>query len=671
MFCAMQQQRASIMVTGSHIPFDCNGIKFNKSTSEVLKEDEPAILKAVRRVREAEYLRPESDSVFDDFGMFKSRLTSPRVNTQAREAYVERYLNFFPRNALKNLRIVFYQHSAVGRDMLLEIMTSLGAHVIPMGRSSSFAPLDTEAISEDKLRLLQDFADEARQNHGHLDAIVSTDGDSDRPLLAGITSEGKVFFGGDILGILAAEFMNADAVVTPISVSDAVDLWAVSRNVKVRKTRIGSPYVIEGMQIASQGAQPIVGWEANGGFLTGSEIEYYGRRLKALPTRDAALPLLAVLSMACDRNTSIVEMFASLPRRFSKSGLLDDFPAVTSRALMQMFSKSKPSEFEEFFTGDEGFGRVRNINTLDGLRVYFDNGDVAHIRPSGNAPQLRIYAVADSPERAGEILESALREGDGILRKLESAVVRERTEGILVQQIKQNIALTESLFSRGQTPEIIGIGCGTQSAQEFWQSSLDQARSTFSAQAALSFHEDLPTNQAFGLLLLWPRLKPQIQSNFGSLVAFVFGDGTRSTPFTETDCAQKPAMATFVLDRAGESGPRFIPMVELAMKYLVPVQQYLRRSGFKGLVVKWGDEVQVPTLDLSGANELFLDADVVRFVLCARSGPMKQVVALLLLSRGGQLSRWRLLPTVGSFNAATANCLAVLILDPSLCLMPF
>jgi phosphomannomutase len=58
---------------------------------------------------------------------------------------------------------------------------------------------------------------------------------------------------------------------------------------------------------------------------------------------------------------------------------------------------------------------------LDGVRIYFTNGDVAHIRPSGNAPQLRIYANGDSQERADRIVQLAVREPDGILRQLERA----------------------------------------------------------------------------------------------------------------------------------------------------------------------------------------------------------------------------------------------------------
>ncbi len=47
--------------------------------------------------------------------------------------------------------------------------------------------------------------------------------------------------------------------------------------------------------------------------------------------------------------------------------------------------------------------------------MYFTNGEVAHLRPSGNADELRIYAVADTQARADEIAAMAVREPDGLL----------------------------------------------------------------------------------------------------------------------------------------------------------------------------------------------------------------------------------------------------------------
>ena len=68
----------------------------------------------------------------------------------------------------------------------------------------------------------------------------------------------------------------------------------------------------------------------------------------------------------------------------------------------------------EDFDAAHGFGRLVEIDYLDGLRLHFEGGDVAHVRASGNAPQLRIYALASDDERARKIVELALAE-DGLL----------------------------------------------------------------------------------------------------------------------------------------------------------------------------------------------------------------------------------------------------------------
>jgi phosphomannomutase len=650
----LQHKHPGIMVTGSHIPFDRNGIKFNLSTGEVLKSDEAAILRAVKQVRNAEYSRPVRESLFDDNGMFKAGQDQPlpAENSQGCLDYFYRYLDFFPFDALAGQRIIFYQHSAVGRDILHTLLITLGAEAIPMGRSENFMPVDTEAISEETLKLLQRFADQAQRDHGRFDAIVSTDGDSDRPLLAAITASGEVkFYSGDLLGIIAADFLKADAVAVPISANDAVNRWAAANGANLRLTKIGSPYVIEAMQQArAHGAKRVVGWEANGGFMTATDIVEHGRTLAALPTRDAALPLVAALYTAKKRGLSLSELFAELPHRFGKSGLIDNFPPETSLGLIRRFSplgsgikdmifsgsfvslrhtdgkvETAPGDtasvyeamgrnLERFFLSKDGFGQVVRLNVLDGLRVWFDNGDIAHIRPSGNAPQLRIYAVADTQARADEIVTLALREPDGILRQMEAAITPRPAVTGFAERVGKNIALAKVLFARGETPELIATVSGSKPARDFWQTILDRARPSFKASTAMSFEENLPTNQAFGLLLLWQRIRPHLHTNRGALAAFVFGDGTRATPFTETDNAQKPAMATFVRDAEKGGQTRFLSMVELALHYFVPVQQFLRRSGFNGLVVKWGDEVQIPTRELTGADALFQDADIVRFV---------------------------------------------------------
>jgi hypothetical protein len=183
-----------------------------------------------------------------------------------------------------------------------------------------------------------------------------------------------------------------------------------------------------------------------------------------------------------------------------------------------------------------------------------------------------------------------------------------------VAGVKQNIAFTRHLIEAGNIPGTLAIVSGSASAKNLWQKILDGAKISLKATSVFSLYEDLPVNQAFGVLLLWQRLRDTADRTCGILAAFVFGSGTRSTPFTETDNAQKPAIVTPV--RVMSDGEeRYLTMVELALRYFIPVQQYLARSGFAGLVIKWGDEVQIPICDLSGQNpELFGHADIIRFV---------------------------------------------------------
>ncbi len=57
------------------------------------------------------------------------------------------------------------------------------------------------------------------------------------------------------------------------------------------------------------------------------------------------------------------------------------------------------------------------MNETDGVRVTLSNGDIFHIRPSGNAPELRCYTEAASVARA-ETLNSQVRTAVSALLKL-------------------------------------------------------------------------------------------------------------------------------------------------------------------------------------------------------------------------------------------------------------
>ncbi|WPL18823.1 Phosphoglucosamine mutase [Thiorhodovibrio winogradskyi] len=384
----------SMMVTGSHIPEDRNGIKFNLPTGEILKDDEAGIAR--------QHLESPPD-LFNEQGGFRAASPAlPPPSDAARAAYRRRFLDFFPSGCLAGLRIGLYEHSTVARDPLFEILSGLGADVTRLGFSATFVPVDTEAIRGEDWDLARDWC--AR---GDFDALVSADGDGDRPLLADASGR---WLRGDLVGILCARALGAAAVATPVSCNTAVErLGAFS---KVSRTRVGSPYVIAGMQaLVDDGYRPVVGYEANGGFLTASDIERDGCLLPALPTRDAAIVAVAVLADAKARGLSLAELCAGLPPRFTDSDRIKDFPVELSRERLGAFNTGDPTADCQAFTAAFGdvFAPVVAIEHTDGVRATLSNGEILHLRPSGNAPELRAYTEAGSAERARELNRQCMR----------------------------------------------------------------------------------------------------------------------------------------------------------------------------------------------------------------------------------------------------------------------
>jgi phosphomannomutase len=372
----------AIMVTGSHIPADRNGIKFNKCTGEILKHDEEQIREQVVEVDEA---------LFGEAGF-----ELPHEQPDARIDYVNRYLRAFPSDCLAGRKIGIYQHSAVGRDVLIEIFSGLGADVTPLGFSSEFVPVDTEAIREADVLLAREWSAE-----NGFDAILSTDGDSDRPL---ISDEKGEWLRGDVACILAARYLGADSISTPVSCNTAVEKCGWFKD--IRRTKIGSPFVVASMMEASfAGHDGVVGYEANGGFLINSDFPIPGgRTLRALPTRDAVLPMLSIILLSIRGGKAISALLDDLPQRFTASDRIQDFPTEESRKILERFEEV--SAIEAAF--GELFGPVASIDRTDGLRVTFESSEILHMRPSGNAPEFRCYNEADREERVQEMQRSSM-----------------------------------------------------------------------------------------------------------------------------------------------------------------------------------------------------------------------------------------------------------------------
>ncbi|MBF0253380.1 MAG: hypothetical protein HQL29_06140, partial [Candidatus Omnitrophica bacterium] len=527
-YYAQVEKVPSIMITGSHIPFGRNGIKFYKTNGEVLKADEGWIKAKVAEVRKKENGLNWNESMFDIWGDVKNieqlsdkqkialekaeKALDPEVVanqlTIAWETYIARYVGLLEKvnlNGLDEKKIAFWEHSAVGRDLIPELLKRVGIKADRQGRlESGFLPLDTEKITPKIMNMLEgQFAEYKKNNDGNDPfALITTDGDSDRPLLTYRGLDGKLdFLPGDQLGKLVVDFLTKNGakpnmVALPVSTNTAVVALLENMKIDVVQTQIGSPHIIKAMNDWKSKPKHendiVVGWEANGGFLLGSDIELKDKsgkvigKIEKLATRDAVFPLLCALALASQESVSVAQLIENNlkhpdtgKRRFNNADVYDNFKkefnasddagakAIMAKTLayykptlvnervvevdfeagisykqldsrvglvwnhekkemvtdnnMMIFEtvssaamapadvtslNDMKTRFESIYS-KYGFPaiKIKKISILDGIRITFMNNEIVHLRPSGNAPEFRSIAEAETLERAQEIVK--------------------------------------------------------------------------------------------------------------------------------------------------------------------------------------------------------------------------------------------------------------------------
>lgn len=130
--------------------------------------------------------------------------------------------------------------------------------------------------------------------------------------------------------------------------------------------------------------------------------------LKALPTRDAVLPIVAVLGLARECGCRMSEVARELPPRFTASDRLQNVATELSLELIACLVQDK-AQVGLLLAPQSG--QLAHVDTSDGLPATFANGDIVHLRPSGNAPELHCYAEASNQalaERCAKPVSSVL-----------------------------------------------------------------------------------------------------------------------------------------------------------------------------------------------------------------------------------------------------------------------
>lgn len=201
------------------------------------------------------------------------------------------------------------------------------------------------------------------------DIGFATDPDVDR--LAIVSEKGRCI-GEEFSLLLAEKFIlsrQKGDIVTNLSSSMASEDIAAEFGVKVHRTKVGEINVCKKMKEINSP----VGGEGNGGVIC-PEVHY---------TRDAPAGMAVILGYLAEKNKSISQLVAAIPRYY----FTKDKVTMETDKMETIIEKA-----------EKAYGNFQ-LDTTDGLKILGDKYWI-HIRKSGTEPIIRVYVESTSQEQS-------------------------------------------------------------------------------------------------------------------------------------------------------------------------------------------------------------------------------------------------------------------------------
>jgi phosphomannomutase/phosphoglucomutase len=221
------------------------------------------------------------------------------------------------------------------------------------------------------------------------DLGVAFDGDADRSIF--VDETGEIHMGDQTFALVEKNFLQEhkkEKIVTPVSSSSMVKEIADAYNGEIVWTKVGSVTVAHTMkQLKAK-----LGGEENGGI-------FYGPHQ---PVRDGAMSTALILNIMARTNQKLSKLIDALPKYFLEKSKVECPENLKEKALERLIEQMKGEE----------------INTIDGVKVWFKDRSAILVRPSGTEPIYRLYAEAKTAKRVRQLVA----ENSSRLRKIISSL---------------------------------------------------------------------------------------------------------------------------------------------------------------------------------------------------------------------------------------------------------
>ena len=336
-----------IMITASHNPPEYNGIKpIANDGVELPRQDE---------------------TVVENIFVNKSFITSEIVGRSFKEEmvidrYIDDVLALVNADKIKKRKFKVTMDLGNGVQALVApfLAKKLGCEVITLnGTVDGDFPGRGSEPTPSNLSLMSFVATETKSDIG-----AAYDGDGDRSIFC--DDKGIVHW-GDKTGTLLAKFLITTKhpkakIVCPINTTHILTKIARENGSEIIHTKVGSVEVSR--EMVEQDA--IIGMEENGGFMYGVLNQ----------VRDGALTTALMLDLMASEEKRLSEILSCLPKVYQYKS---------------KFECAEMGMIQNVIDIVKNHGSPMKIETLDGVKIWFDEESWLMLRPSGTEPLIRIY----------------------------------------------------------------------------------------------------------------------------------------------------------------------------------------------------------------------------------------------------------------------------------------
>jgi len=365
---AVEKESAAggIIITASHNPKQWNALKLLNNKGEFISADDGEKILNFAEKEEFNF------SLIENIGSYKYDGTH-------NEKHIEDVLNLELVNVelikSKKFKVVLDAVNSTGGILIPKLLEKLGVECIKLfcDPTGEF-PHNPEPLPENLTEISKKVID------SNADLGIVVDPDVDR--LALICEDGSMF-GEEYTLVSVADYVLSKTpgnTVSNLSSTRALADVTNNHNGNYFASAVGEVNVVEQMKEKNA----VIGGEGNGGIIY--PALHYGR--------DALVGVALFLTNLAEKEISCKSLRETYPNYFISKNKIDlDLSVDISKLLSTLESKYMSN----------------NINTIDGLKIDFDDGWV-HLRRSNTEPIIRIYSESVTLDKANKLAEDFINQ---------------------------------------------------------------------------------------------------------------------------------------------------------------------------------------------------------------------------------------------------------------------